>query len=119
MSNLWMTLATSNLLATLFPVSGLHIDHVPIAVRDLPAAVTQFRALGFTIKAGRPHQNGIDNVSIKFSDGSYIELITAHNGTDRLAKQYEEMLKVTEGGSYLFLRDANSEFTKRVVSVGG
>jgi hypothetical protein len=54
MSNLWMNLATSTLLATLFPLSGLRIDHVPIAVRDLPAAVAQFRALGFVIKPGLP-----------------------------------------------------------------
>jgi Glyoxalase-like domain len=61
--------------------------------RDLRSAVAQFRAMGFTIKPGRPHQNGIENVSIKFADGSYVELITAHNGTDSLAKQYAEMLK--------------------------
>jgi hypothetical protein len=114
-----MILAASTLLAALFPLSGLHIDHVPVAVRDLPAAIAQFRALGFTIKPGRPHQNGIENASIKFADGSYIELITAHNGTDRLAKQYEEMLKTTEGASYLFLRDANGELTNRVVTAGG
>ena len=114
-----MILATSTLLAALYPLSGLHIDHVPIAVHDLPAAVAQFRARGFTIKPGRPHQNGIENASIKFGDGSYVELITAHNGTDRLAKQYEEILRTTEGASYLFLRDANGEFTARVVGAGG
>jgi glyoxalase-like protein len=116
---MWMIAAASTVLAALAPLSGLHIDHVPIAVRDLPGAVAEFRALGFTIKPGRPHHNGIENASIKFADGSYVELITAHNGTDRLARQYEEMLKAREGASYLFLRDANGEFTKRVVSAGG
>jgi glyoxalase-like protein len=114
-----MILATTTVLAALFPLAGLHIDHVPIAVRDLPGAIAEFRALGFRIKPGRPHQNGIENAAIKFADGSYLELITAHNGTDRLATQYEEMLRTTEGAAYLFLRDENGEFTNRVVGAGG
>jgi Glyoxalase-like domain len=87
--------------------------------RDLRSAVAQFRAMGFTIKPGRRHQNGIENVSIKFADGSYVELITAHNGTDSLAKQYEEMLKTGEGASYVFLRDSTGAFTNHVVRSGG
>lgn len=65
----FLILATA-LLAATSPPAGLHIDHVPIAVRDLASAVVQFRAMGFTIKPGRPHQNGIENASIKFADGS-------------------------------------------------
>jgi hypothetical protein len=75
--------------------------------------------MGFTVKPGRPHQNGIENVSIKFADGSYVELITAHHGTDSLAKQYEEKLKTGEGASYLFLRDSTGAFTSDVVRSGG
>ena len=98
---------------------GLLLDHVPIAVRDLASATAQFRALGFTIKPGRPHQNGIENASIKFADGSYVELITSHNGTDALARQYETFLKIGEGASYVFLRDSNGAFTDRVRRAGG
>jgi Glyoxalase-like domain len=99
--------------------SGIHLDHVPIAVRDLPAAVAQFRSLGFTIKPGRPHQNGIENASIKFADGSYVELITAHDGSDPLARRYEEFLKTGEGASYVFLRDSQGAFADRVRRAGG
>ena len=67
----------------------LHLDHVPIAVRDLPAALDEFRALGFTIKPGRPHQNGIENASVKFLDGSYVELITSHEASDILSREYQ------------------------------
>ena len=98
---------------------GVHLDHVPIAVRDLGSTTAQFRALGFTIKPGRPHQNGIENASIKFADGSYVELITSHNGTDALARQYEEFLKRGEGASYVFLRDSNGGFAERVRQAGG
>jgi len=105
--------------ATSLAPSGLHLDHVPLAVRDLPAAVAQFRSLGFTIKPGRPHQNGIENASIKFADGSYVELITAHDGSDPLARRYEEFLKTGEGASYLFLRDSQGAFTERARRAGG
>jgi hypothetical protein len=97
----------------------VHLDHVPIVVRDLQSATAQFHALGFTIKPGRPHQNGIANASIKFADGSYIELITSRNGTDSLSRQYEEFLKQGEGALYLFLRDGNGAFTDRVRRAGG
>jgi len=98
---------------------GLHLDHVPLAVRDLPAAVAQFRSLGFTIKPGRPHQNGIENASIKFADGSYVELITAHDGSDPLARRYQEFLKTGEGASYVFLRDSQGAFADRARRAGG
>jgi glyoxalase-like protein len=99
--------------------AGLHLDHVPIAVRDLPSAADQFRRLGFTIKPGRPHQGGIENASIKFEDGSYIELITAHNGRGALAREYEDFLKAREGAPYVFLRDTEGAFSGRVRRAGG
>jgi hypothetical protein len=45
------------------------------------AAIEQFRGPGFTIKPGRRHQNGIENGSIKFADGSYLELITSRDAS--------------------------------------
>jgi hypothetical protein len=113
-----MILVASIGAASLAP-PGLHLDHVPIAVRDLPAAVAQFGSLGFTIKPGRPHQNGIENASIKFADGSYVELITAHGGSDPLARRYEEFLKTGEGASYVFLRDSQGAFADRARRAGG
>ena len=49
-------------------VAGL--DHVPVAVRDLEAAAADYRRLGFVLKPGRPHANGIRNVHAKFADGT-------------------------------------------------
>ncbi len=56
-------------------VQGL--DHIPIAVNDLARAAERYRALGFSLKPGRPHDNGITNQHVKFPDGSELELITA------------------------------------------
>ena len=47
-------------------IAGL--DHVPIAVGDLDAAAARYRALGFALKPGRPHANGIRNQHAKFAD---------------------------------------------------
>jgi hypothetical protein len=99
---------------------GVHLDHVPIAVRDLPAATAEFEELGFTIKSGRPHANGIENASIKFADGSYLELITAHDGLDAISREYRDFLQRQEGARYAFLRDdESSDFTTRVLGAGG
>jgi len=99
---------------------ALRLDHVPIAVRDLPAAVAEFRALGFTIKPGRPHPGGIENASIKFADGSYVELITSHGAGDSISREYREFLRSQEGAAYAFLRDEHDgAFTSGVMRSGG
>jgi len=56
-------------------VQGL--DHIPIAVRDLDRAKADFEALGFVLKPGRLHTNGLRNAHAKFADGTELELITA------------------------------------------
>ena len=56
------------------PIAG--IDHVTVAVRDLESTVQVYRQLGFTLKPGRLHQNGLRNQHIKFPDGSGLELIS-------------------------------------------
>ena len=51
------------------------LDHVPVAVADLDRAAADFARLGFVIKPGRPHSDGIQNKHIKFPNGGEIELI--------------------------------------------
>lgn len=82
------------------------VDHVPVAVRDLDAAVADFRALGFSFKPGRPHPNSILNQHIKFRDGSEVELITATEPRDTLARDYVEFLRGGEGGAFAALEGA-------------
>jgi len=83
------------------PVAGL--DHVPIAVRDLEAAADTYRNLGFSLKPGRPHDNGIRNQHVKFPDGTELELITAPDARDPLTTTYRKHLDAGDGPAFLAL----------------
>jgi catechol 2,3-dioxygenase-like lactoylglutathione lyase family enzyme len=82
-------------------IAGL--DHVPIAVTDLDAASAHYRALGFALKPGRPHANGIRNQHAKFPDGTELELITAPAATDALTTTYRRHLAQGDGPAFLAL----------------
>jgi hypothetical protein len=82
-------------------VSGL--DHVPVAVADLGSAASRYQQLGFTLKPGRPHANGITNQHAKFPDGTEIELITAPQAVDALTKTYRTHLARGQGPAFLSL----------------
>lgn len=79
------------------------LDHIPLAVRDLDAAGADFRKLGFVLKPGRYHPDGIRNLHAKFADGSEIELITAAAPRDELSRLYVEHLREGEGPAFLGL----------------
>lgn len=84
------------------PSAGLSIDHVVIVVSHLPTAEADFRELGFFLKAGRRHENGLRNAHIKFRDGSALELMTIEGRSgDRVAAEYEEFLANGEGAAFL------------------
>ena len=52
------------------------IDHIVILVRDLPTAIADYAALGFTVTPGGAHTGGAThNALIPFDDGGYLELI--------------------------------------------
>ena len=82
-------------------VSG--IDHIPVVVADLEKAQADFRAMGFAIKPGRYHADGIANAHVKFLDGTEIELITASKAVDALTSEYLGKLKSSEGPVYFGL----------------
>lgn len=84
-------------------VTALRLDHVPIAVRDLAAAGELFRRLGFTLKPGRPHDNGIANLHAKFRDGTELELITAPEAVDSISLDYVKFLRQGDGAAFLAL----------------
>lgn len=79
------------------------LDHVPIAVQDLDTAVADYQALGFAIKAGRPHANGLRNAHVKFRDGAGLELITAPAARDTLSAHYVALLAQGEGPAFMTL----------------
>jgi hypothetical protein len=89
------------------PLVGL--DHIPVAVRDLDQACATFRALGFAIKPGRPHPNGIRNAHVKYPDGSGIELITAGAAVDGLTTRYVQLIAQGDGPAFLALRARDTD----------
>jgi len=86
------------------------LDHLPTAVSDLDAAAEDYRRLGFALKPGRPHDNGLRNRHVKFPDGSGIELITPGAGArDALTARYAAHLEAGEGPAYLALHARETE----------
>ena len=76
----------SSLTAVLTPQAPESVpgpDHIPVVVRDLERAAATYRPLGFSLKPGRPHANGIRNVHVRFPDGSGVELLTVPEGVER------------------------------------
>jgi len=83
----------------------VRIDHVVWAVDDLDSAAATFRGLGFTIREGTRHPNGLRNRHVKFGDGSYLELMAVEGEPrDSLATGYATFLDRGEGGAFLALR---------------
>src|SRR5687767_7924561 len=80
---------------------AIGLDHIPVAVRDLEAASATYRALGFSLKPGRPHANGIRNAHVKFPNGAGIELLTVPAAVDPLSTTYVKMIRAGEGPAFL------------------
>ncbi len=91
--------STIHLKAQELPEIG--IDHMNIVVQNLDSSRVIFEQLGFAIKPGRLHPNSIDNLHLKFADGSELELITASKPKDDLAKEYLRLLELGEGAAFL------------------
>ena len=79
------------------------INHTPIVVADLARAQAEFHAMGFAIKPGRPHADGIRNAHVKFPDGTELELITAPAAVDALTKEYHAKQQRGDGPVYFGL----------------
>ena len=91
--------ASSQALAADPPVA-IGLDHVIVAVSDLDMAARHYESLGFALKPGRPHANGIRNRHVKFEDGSEIELLTVDQPGDPLARSYARHIAAGTGPVY-------------------
>ncbi|MCL7970964.1 MAG: VOC family protein [marine benthic group bacterium] len=86
-------------------VAAVGLDHVVLAVHDLPTASREFEErLGFSLKPGRVHDNGLRNVHVRFTDGTALELMATGAGTaDELSAAYDRFLQDGEGGAFVAL----------------
>lgn len=87
----------------------LGLDHIPLAVKDLGTATNRYRQLGFVLKPGRIHKNGIQNQHVKFPDGTEIEFISVSTAGDSLAAEYKRHIQMGDGPVFmgLFAPDLN------------
>jgi catechol 2,3-dioxygenase-like lactoylglutathione lyase family enzyme len=95
------------------------LSHVPVAVRDLDEARRRAERLGFALKPGRPHDDGIRNLHIKFRDGTEVELITASEGRDELTSEYVAFLRDGDGPAFLALHAPSSPRLARALRAAG
>jgi hypothetical protein len=95
------------------------LDHVPVAVRNLEWAVAGYRALGFAIKPGRHHSNGISNAPVKLPGGGGLELITADAEVDALKAHCRRLLAAGEGSAFLALRAPDGDALAAALCGGG
>lgn len=86
------------------PATGPAIDHVVFAVADIDAATDSFRTLGFTVKPGRLHTDGLLNAHVKFPTAQEVELMTlADAPSGPIAESYARILDEGPGGAFLAL----------------
>lgn len=70
------------------------LDHIIIGTNDFQKSIFFFNEkLGFSIKNGRTHKNGITNFFVEFEDSSEIEFISVENNAYKLTKSYSNLLK--------------------------
>lgn len=86
-------------------VKNSYLDHIIIGSNNLEKSKSFFQdKLGFTIKEGKKHNNGIINFFIEFVDSSEIEIVSITNPIDLLAKEYNTLLKIKHFGFQFALR---------------
>jgi catechol 2,3-dioxygenase-like lactoylglutathione lyase family enzyme len=83
------------------------IDHAVIAVRDLDAAATTFRELGFTLTPRGHHSIGSQNHCIMLGS-TYIELL-APMGMHPWLEHYREFLRSGDGLAAIALRTDDAD----------
>ncbi|MEQ9468184.1 MAG: VOC family protein [Ekhidna sp.] len=97
-----LTIAISQSITT----SGqeLRIDHVITVVPNLDEAIDEYGKMGFSVKKGRLHDNGLTNAHIKFQNQSSIELMSiVGEPKDEMARNYQSLLNAGIKGAYLAL----------------
>ena len=83
------------------------LDHLVIMSNDLEAAVSSYRALGFTVVPGGEHPVGTHNALVAFQDGAYLELIAFKRPND----QHQWWSVAQAGGGFIDFCMATDDLT--------
>ena len=90
------------------PTGSMRLDHAVVVTRDLDQTGARLAALGFTLKPGRVHADGLLNRHVKFRDGTGIELMSlAGPPSSEMARDYARRLAQGEGGAMVAIRTAD------------
>ena len=82
-----------------------HFDHLIIGTTNISDSRNFFSdVLGFNIKNGRQHVNGINNLFIEFEDDSEIELLTVNDPKDKIARKYKSLIEQNKFGMQFAMR---------------
>jgi hypothetical protein len=100
------------------PAAAVRVNHVVVAVEDLADAKRSFSGLGFTVKGGTPHDNGLHNSLVEFADTTEIELMSVETPGDVVARGYARFLNDGEGGAFLALSATADAVTRAAVPAG-
>ena len=74
-------------------VKKAYLDHIIIGTKDIQNSIVFFEdKLGFEIKKGKDHNNGLKNYFIEFNDKSEIEIMSIQKPNDNLAFEYESLI---------------------------
>lgn len=95
------------------------LDHIPVAVGNLEGACATFAGLGFALKSGRAHANGIRNAHVKFPGGAGIELLTAPKAVDVLSAHYVDLLRAGEGPAFVSFHARDTQQLHAALREGG
>ena len=78
-------------------MTGLRVDHITVAGRNLPALQKKFAEIGLPTEYGGKHNNGLTEMALaSFADGSYLELI-APVGDDAAAHSWGQYMAKDAG----------------------
>ena len=92
----------------------LMIDHIITLYPDINQVKAEFSEMGFNVKPGRMHENGLENAHLKFSNGSSVELMSlSEKAGDQIASNYEKLLQENINGAYLALSGFTLSFLQK------
>lgn len=81
-----------------------YLDHVIVGSKDLNKSSELFSSLGFSIKDGYKHKNGIKNNFIEFTNNSELEIIEVSDTNDELSKNYKTLIEENISGLQFAIR---------------